>query len=228
MALEKAIITNTVTGGAVIVMFNPEDYTLSREINYAQAAVPGLSSPILQFVNGNTPSLEMELFLDTYKKNVSNGRTLNAAGEDVRNHVRKVASLMDIDSDTHAPPVVIFAWGSLAFTCVLARMTQKFVMFLPNGTPVRARLQTTFHGFSNGDGERREVKRQTADYTKLHVVGQGESLAAIAARVYKNAALWRPIAIHNQLEDVNVLAEGTQLLIPQLPYQDPETGEIVQ
>jgi nucleoid-associated protein YgaU len=227
MALEKATITNTVTNEVVAVMFNPEDYTLSRDINYAQAAVPGLSSPILQFVNGNTPTLEMELFLDTYEKNVANGRTLNAAGEDVRDHVRKITALMDIDSDTHAPPVVIFAWGSLAFTCVLARLTQKFVMFLPSGTPVRARLQTTFHGYSNGDGERREVKRQTADYTKLHVVGQGESLARIAARVYKDAALWRPIAVHNRLEEVAELVEGTQLLIPQLPYQDPETGEVL-
>ena len=228
MALEKATITNTVTGEVIAVMFNPEDYTLSRDVNYAQAAVPGLSSPLLQFVNGNTPSLEMELFLDTYEKNVANGRTLNGAGEDVRTHARKIAGLMDIDSETHAPPVVIFAWGSLAFTCVLARLTQKFVMFLPNGVPVRARLQTTFHGYSNGDGERREIKRQTADYTKLHVVGDGETLAAVAARVYKNPALWRAIAIENRLEDTTELIAGTQLAIPQLPYQDPETGEVLR
>ena len=67
MALEKAIITNTVTGEHVPVMFNPEEYTLNRDINYAQTAIPGLSAPILQFVNGNAESLEMELFLDTHE-----------------------------------------------------------------------------------------------------------------------------------------------------------------
>ena len=65
MALEKATLTNTVTGDRVPVLFNPEEYTLSREINYAQAAIPGLSAPLLQFVNGNMQTLEMELFVDT-------------------------------------------------------------------------------------------------------------------------------------------------------------------
>ena len=43
MALEKAMITNTTTGDKVTVLFNPEEYRLNRDINYAQIAVPGLS-----------------------------------------------------------------------------------------------------------------------------------------------------------------------------------------
>ena len=39
------------------MLFNPEEYTLNRDINYAQAAIPGLSAPILQFVNGNMQTL---------------------------------------------------------------------------------------------------------------------------------------------------------------------------
>src|SRR6516165_7549401 len=97
MPLEKAIITNTNTGDAIPVMFNPSDYTLTRDINYAQAAVPGLSAPILQFVNGSVPALEMELFLDTYEANVQNGQTINQAGDDVRNLTSQVTGLMDID-----------------------------------------------------------------------------------------------------------------------------------
>ena len=33
-------------------MFNPEEYTVNRDINYAQTGVPGLSAPIIQFVHG--------------------------------------------------------------------------------------------------------------------------------------------------------------------------------
>ena len=68
MPLEKALITNTVTGTAIPVQINPEDYTLKRDINYAQAAIPGLSAPILQFVNGNMQTLEMELFIDSFEE----------------------------------------------------------------------------------------------------------------------------------------------------------------
>ena len=84
MSLEKALITNTVTGDAIPVQFNPEEYTLSRDINYAQAAIPGLSAPILQFVNGNMQTLEMELFLDTYEEHRSAPRSSTRRSRDVR------------------------------------------------------------------------------------------------------------------------------------------------
>jgi hypothetical protein len=228
MPLEKAIITNTNTGDAIPVMFNPSDYTLTRDINYAQAAVPGLSAPILQFVNGSVPALEMELFLDTYEANVQNGRTLNQAGDDVRTLTQQVTGLMDIDPATHAPPVLLFTWASLSFTCVLARVTQKFTMFLPDGKPVRARLQVSFQGFSNGDAEPKEVKRQTADFTKTYLVAQGDTLSVIAGRVYNNPALWRPIGLYNSIADPLTLAAGSRVLVPLLPFVDSETGEVIQ
>src|SRR5579884_1720997 len=170
-SLEKALITNTVTGDKIPVLFNPTDYTVTQDINYARAAVPGLSQPLLQFVNGNVPTLEMELFLDTNEAVQSNGSVIAAAGSDVRTLTQQITNLMAIDSSTHAPPILLFTWASLSFTCVLARATQKFVMFLSDGTPVRARLQVSFQGYNNATTESKEVKRQTADYSKSYTVG---------------------------------------------------------
>jgi hypothetical protein len=227
-SLEKAIITNTITGNKIPVMFNPTDYTVAQDINYAKASIPGLSQPLLQFVNGNVPTLEMELFLDTNELVQVNGRTIATAGSDVRNLTQQITNLMTIDSTTHAPPVVVFTWSSLSFTCVLARCAQKFVMFLGDGTPVRARLQVSFQGYNSSTTESKEVKRQTADYSKTWIVAQGDTLSKIAGVVYGNAALWRPIGMNNGLDDSIELVVGQQLLVPQLPYQDPETGEVVQ
>jgi len=220
-SLEKAIITNTNSGERVQVQFNPEEYTLSKDINYAQTAVPGLSSPVLQFVNGNLQTLEMELFLDTLEAHPG-----SAASDDVRALVKKVTGLMSIDAATHAPPILLFTWGSLSFTCVLARASQRFIMFLPDGTPVRARLQVTFNEFRNVDLEAKEIKRETSNYTKLYVVRQGETLSSIANTTFGNPTLWRPIAIVNGIADVRQLEAGTHLLVPQLPFRDPETGEV--
>src|SRR5579862_582886 len=97
MGLEKATITNTVDGTRISVMFNPEEYTLSQENNFAAIGVPGLSAPIVQFVHGNQQTLEMELFLDTYEGHASGGRALNAAGDDVRTLTTAVTGLMSID-----------------------------------------------------------------------------------------------------------------------------------
>jgi nucleoid-associated protein YgaU len=101
-------------------------------------------------------------------------------------------------------------------------------MFLPDSTPVRARLQVTFNEFTNAELEVKETKRETADYSKLHVVSQGETLSSIAARVYGNPAMWRPIALVNQISDARHLPVGLRLLIPQLPYRHPQTGEVMQ
>ena len=227
MSLEKALITNITTAERVPVMFNPEEYTVKKGINYAQAAVPGLSAPLLQFVNGNLQTLDMELFLDTYEEHREGNRVMNEAGEDVRNLTRKLTDLLKIAPAVHAPPVLLFTWGSLSFTCVLAEVSQRFIMFLPDGTPVRARLQVSFHEFTNTDLEAKEVKRETADYSKFYVVGQDETLSGIAGRIYGNPAMWRPIAIRNNVNNPMALPIGLRLAIPQLPFRDPNTGEVM-
>jgi Contractile injection system tube protein/LysM domain len=227
MSLEKALITNTETGDRVPVLFNPEEYTLKKEITYAQAAVPGLIAPLLQFVHGNLETLDMELLVDTYEKHDEGSQVFNQAGEDVRTLTRKVTDLMRINPQIHAPPVLLFTWASLSFSCVLASVSQRFIMFLPDGTPVRARLQVSFHEFRNAELEAKETKNETADFSKLYLVSQGETLSAIAGRVYDNPTAWRPIAIRNDIDNPRRLTTGTRLIIPQLPFRHPDTGAVL-
>lgn len=225
MALEKAIILNTVTGERTPVLFNPEEYTVDRDVNYAQINVPGLSSPIVQFVSGGARTLQMELLVDTYEAHVEGGRALNRAGEDVRNLTRRITGLMEIDPTTHTPPVLLFQWASLAFTCVLSRVSQRFVLFRPDGTPVRAYVNVTFSEFRNVDLEPKEVKRETADYTKARSLGQADSLQTLSTQEYGTPTAWRAIARANGIDDPRALDVGQVLIVPKLPYTDPQTGD---
>jgi nucleoid-associated protein YgaU len=50
----------------------------------------------------------------------------------------------------------------------------------------------------------------------------------IAARAYDNPRLWRPIALINGLDDPRALTVGQQLVVPKLPFRDPDTGEVIQ
>jgi LysM repeat protein len=219
-SLVKAQIEIKHTRERISVLFNPEEYTLNKDNNFASQAIPGLSSPLLQFVNGNMQTLEMELFFDTYD-------TPTLPKTDVRQETGKVVRLMDIDSDLHAPPVLIVSWASLQFECVLARVSQKFIMFMEDGTPVRARLNVTFNRFIEAEREAKEVNRQTADYSKVHTVMQGETLSGIATHYYENPQLWRPIAIANEIDNPRAIASGQTLRIPSLPFINPETGEVM-
>lgn len=216
-SLEKAILINTATSAVIAVMFNPAEYSLDKDNNYASMGVPGLSGPLLQFVHGNARTLSMELFFDTYEENRRGSAIVNAAQSDVRIQVRKVTRLMEIEPSLHTPPVVEFHWGSLHFTGVLTKASQKYTMFLPTGIPVRATVQVTFQEYINSDRENDPIGRETRDFTKRHWVQHGETLASIAAKYYGEPAEWRAIAARNDIDHVGRLNPGTLLTIPRLP-----------
>jgi hypothetical protein len=221
MALAKLQVTVEHTGETFFLPFNPEEYTLNQDNAFASQAIPGLSGPILQFVNGNMQTLEMELFFDTWD-------TDSVAKQDVRELTGRVVKLLEIDRDLHAPPVLRVQWGSLDFRCVLARANQKFQMFADNGRPVRARVSVTFNRYIDAEREAKEVNRQTADFSKYHVVKLGETLAGIATVHYDDPSAWRPIALANDLDDPRAIEIGQFLRVPSLPFNDPATGELVR
>jgi LysM repeat protein len=217
MALTKARITIEYSNASIEVMFNPEEYSLNRDNNFVSQAIPGLSSPLLQFAHGNLRTLDMELLFDTYEK-----RT------DVRQQTEKLIHLMEIDPALHAPPVLIVSWASLQFRCVLTRANQKFLLFLDDGRPVRARITASFTEFIDPEHEALQVKRETADFTKQHTVLQGETITGIAYKYYSDPTLWRPITISNDIDNPRELLVGQALVIPSLPYANPATGEVIQ
>ena len=218
MGLAKAKITIEHTGTFFEVLFNPEEYSVNKDNNFAAQGIPGLSGPLLQYVYGNVRTLEMELFFDTNEP---------APPRDVRSETQKVVRLLEIDSDLHAPPVLVVTWASLRFRCVLVKVAQKFIRFLDDGRPVRAKLTVSFHEFIDPDTEAKEVNRQTVDFSKVHVVTRGETLSLIAGLVYGSPQVWRPIAVANGIDDPRSISPGQALRIPALPFIDPATAEVV-
>ena len=212
MTLNKASIVNLEDGRSISVLFNPEEYSLKRDTNFAQMTIPGLSSPVTQFVAGNMRTLELELFIDTYVD--------QTAGPDASAVADELISMMNILPETHAPPRIEFAWGSLRFRCVLASASSTFQLFREDGTPVRMRVQATFNEYRDPREEAQQLKRETADYSKLRRVVQGETLFAIANAEYRDPLKWRAIALANQIDDPTLLEVGQPLQIPALPFRD--------
>jgi len=159
----------------------------------------------------------MELFFDTLDEN-----------KDVRLETDKVTGLLNIDSESHAPPILRFLWGSLDFTCVLTRANTKFTRFMSSALPVRARMTVSFSEFIDAEHEIKETNRSTADFTKAHVVLKDETLSGIAVKYYNNAQTWRPIAIANSIDDPRAISPGMLLRIPSLPFVDQSTGEVMK
>jgi nucleoid-associated protein YgaU len=193
------------TSAAFFVLFNPTNYSVNKANQIAEAAVPGLNGPILQFVHGNARTLEMELFFDTYEE-----------GTAVTERTDKVCNLLLIDPDTHAPPICEISWGNFIFKGVLEHVNGKFTLFLSNGTPVRATLTVSFKEYFDVDQLVRVKPTHSADHRKMRVVKSGDRLDNISWEEYGDADNWRAIAEANHLEDPADLVPGHILVVPAL------------
>lgn len=214
--MERVQILNEQTGDSFFAMFNPEEYSLNKDNNYASQAIPGLTSPLLQFVHGNLQTLDMELFFDTFDTQ-----------DDVRTKTSLIFNLLAINSDLHTPPVLDVTWGSLDFRCVLTKVSQKFIRFYSDGRPGRARLTVSFSEYLDAATQVSQANLQSPDFTKVYVVKEGDTLSGIAASFYEDATKWRPIALANALVNPRSIASGQQLQVPPLPFTDPSTGVVL-
>jgi len=201
-------------GRELRVHFNPTEYAVEHGASYQETPVPGLSNPILQFVNGAAEVLTMELLFDTYT---------DGGGRDVSEDTRQFIDLLAIDADTHAPPRVEFKWGVFAFRAVVEKISQRFTMFLGDGTPVRATLSVTFKQYRTISEQLEDPRRNSADKTKQRVLGKVEgfrptaaTLWQLAAEEYGEARFWRQIARANRVEDPRTLQPGDVLRVPPL------------
>ncbi|MBP3961288.1 LysM peptidoglycan-binding domain-containing protein [Paenibacillus lignilyticus] len=207
MALKKAkIIVTKGTGQEQLeVLFNPSEYSLESANNFAWQTIPGLQTPIAQFISGEATTLSMDLFFDTYEK-----------ATDVRLLTAKVSRLLDVDKDLHAPPSCRFVWGSLDFKGVVERVSQKFTMFLDSGLPVRATLNVTFRALQSMKEQYQNIPRQSADRTKQKTLKQGDQLWMIAAEEYEDPGEWRAIAEANGIDNPRQLRTGRKIIVPRL------------
>lgn len=187
------------------VLFNPNAYTVEKANQIAEAAIPGLEAPILQYVHGNSRTLSMELFFDTYEEQ-----------SDVGTYTDQIYQLLDIDPDTHVPPICRITWGSFSFRGVLEQASGKFTLFLSNGTPARATLNVTFKEFIDVDVLVRQNPTRSADHRTTRIVRAGDRLPTIANEAYGDSSKWRVIADANQIDDPKKLETGKLLIIPAL------------
>lgn len=209
MALVKAEIQNLDTNDKTTVKFNPKEYTFEKSSPWAEHNVQGLDAPAQEWTAGNPMRLAVELFFDVYEE--------KGSARDVRLYTDKIEEMAHVNPDKHRPPLLLFCWGKkLQFRCFLTRLSQRFTLFLDDGTPVRAVLNCTFTEFTPPEEQLKGKPRHSPDHTKRRVVKQGDTLSWIAGKEYGNPAEWRIIADANRIEDPMNLTPGSELLIPPL------------
>jgi nucleoid-associated protein YgaU len=214
--LAKAIVT-PLEGSAkdtpIEVLFNPTEYTVEYSASFQETAPPGLSNPIIQFVNGNARVLSMDLVFDTYT---------DGKGQNVLERTGPFTDLLAIDEDLHAPPPVEFRWGVFRFVAVVEKISQKLTMFRSDGTPVRATLSVTFKQYKSVADQLEDPRRNSSDKTRRRVFEGHDTIWLLAAREYGEPRYWRLIARANDIDDPRRIEPGRVLVLPPLDSDMPE------
>ena len=123
---------------------------------------------------------------------------------------------MNINSELHAPPIVKLVWDKKVFRGVVESLNITYVMFRPDGVPIRAKLAVTLKQYRPVEEQVRETPTLSPDFDKSYTTVRGDTLSSVAAKVYRDASAWREIARANDIRDPRQLAPGQTLLIPKL------------
>lgn len=214
MGLEKAQIKNLYNDEVIDCMFRPKEYSFSKSNTWSTEEVVGRNVPALTAFSGGTMTLTMELFFDTYE-----------AGKDVRKECTdKLWKLMMVEQGNVGadgkgwPPQCEFRWGQAwSFTAVITSLTQKFTLFLGDGTPVRSTVNVTFQqAAEEGQYPGQNPTTISKPGYKTRRVKQGETLDWIAFDEYGDANEWRFLADINNLDNPMELQPGQMLAIAPL------------
>lgn len=216
MTLVKATFKNLVTNEEIPCMFNPPSYEISHENSWAEQHTKGTDTPgYFEFNGGKSSDLNLDLFFDTHM-----------TGEDVRSrYTNGIWNLALVDDSTKdaatgkgSPPTCEFRWGQAwSFKAVVVSVSQKFTMFLDDGTPTRADVKLRLRQVEDEDAfpAQNPTSGGTAGH-RIHVVQQRETLDLIASREYGEAKHWRHIAKANGIADPLRLKPGMALSLPPL------------
>jgi len=205
--------------------YNPAEITFNKGVQLAEVTIPGLDSPVLQFVRGQAETLTFDMFFDT-----TDGG-MDASAQSVTTLVDQVYSLVKIEPDTHAPPICNFLWNDRFFpgkelttnlgnqrrndfTCVVESVRHKYTMFTSVGVPVRATVSVSLKEYKTLDDQRQQLNLNSPDRTQGHVLRSGETLDYLARRHYGHGRDWRLIAEANGIDDPRRLKPGRFLTFP--------------
>ena len=114
-------------------MFNPTELVFERSIATKAGDATRTESkgiPKVSFSHIEACKLTInKIIIDTYEK-----------GESVNEYINKIKKAVEFVSGKERPPIYTFVWGGQRHLrrCFIDKITYKFTMFLPDGTPVRA------------------------------------------------------------------------------------------
>ncbi|MDJ0747765.1 MAG: hypothetical protein QNJ32_31140 [Xenococcaceae cyanobacterium MO_167.B27] len=140
MTLEKAEL-HSLDGSSYDFefLYNPTSISISRKVNVSEndgARTKDKGIPKVSFAHPKATIISIkDIIFDSYE---------DSGDRNVGNKIQKLTQTVKFIQAKQRPPVYVFAWGNINYLrCYVESLDYQLTLFLPNGTPVRAKASIT-------------------------------------------------------------------------------------
>lgn len=191
------------------VGINPASYKRVSSIQYSRKKSRGAGS------ENKFRGIEAEDI--SFSEIVLDGTGVLGGTKSVQDQLKLLRQVVYLyNGNEHETPVVQVSWGPLVFQARLTSMSVNHTLFLPNGQPLRAKLDLKFLVSSTTSEMARKAGMQSPDLTHQVTVEAGDTLPLLCHRIYKDCKYYLDVARHNNLRDFRCLTPGQILHFPPL------------
>lgn len=206
------------------VQFNPNDYTITRALEYR--ATNGIGQEIhpfdMQPIKGQLAKLKVTIYVDssTELKEFSMPKKLEQyinESKELSEICTMISKLTKYNHETHLPESILFSWGSLQFLGNATEVNITYEMFNREGKPVKAKIDMTIEGEEKGI--LKDIKanpNESPDRTKYRALGQVDELWMMAYDEYNDSSAWKEIAKENNILNPRKVDYTKMLKVPSL------------
>lgn len=216
---EKAFFTNIDEGGVFYVQFNPQELKLDEKAIWKPSGEHQADKPLLTYEKGQPSTLTMELVVDSTD---DGSNCYNSHVKKLRAFLSSTVEKTDAQgNEVKRPPFLRFTWGGFTFDCVLETLGVQFMMFKPDGTPIRAKVTVglkerkrgNMGGSANGKVTLSAMGSMfsSADNVQTTTVQDGDTMSSVSQR--SNADM-RDMANANNVDDPMNPPVGQQMVVP--------------
>jgi nucleoid-associated protein YgaU len=196
--------------------FNPTDYRITKGANYNRSPNKATEASNAEFTGATARTMSLRMLLVAAN---AQGDSDPSQADKIKDDVEQLFTCcaptdQSKSSGSPSAPQVQFQWGQvMGFKAVVTTLTAEYQAFLADGRPSRVEVSL----------EMQEVAQPTPGQNptsgglstmRTRTLVAGDTLASVAFAEYRNPALWRALALANDIDDPMRVPPGTTLLVP--------------
>jgi hypothetical protein len=202
---------NELTQNQFTVPINPETFTRNYKIDLDTRAGHGQPGTQPGYKASPPDDLKIEFILDG--TGTLQGYPTQYAGMSVHDQLDLfLTCCYKFNPDTHRPPFTMVVWGAdINFKGLLSNADLNYTLFLPNGDPLRVKVNATF---KKSETDQQRAKANSPDLTKSRQTQLGDRLDNLTYSHYNDPGYFLQVGRANNLVTVRTLDTGKTLYFP--------------